>query len=68
VARDYYPMANFIKSIVEDTTPPLDVYKAVETAAPAILSTQSIDEDSARLEVPDFRSGKNRVNHQGLQK
>ncbi|MCK4590999.1 MAG: hypothetical protein KAT86_04535, partial [Candidatus Latescibacteria bacterium] len=61
---DYYPMANFIESIVEDTTPPLDVYRAVETAAPAILAAQSIDEGSVCLEVPDFRPGKNRAKGQ----
>lgn len=57
---DYYPMANFVKSIVEDTTPPLDVYKAVETAAPAILAAQSIDQGNCCLEVPDFRPGAQR--------
>jgi predicted dehydrogenase len=57
---DYYPMANFIKSIVEDTTPPLDVYKAVETAAPAILAAKSIDEKNRCFDVPDFRPGPSR--------
>ncbi len=61
---DYYPMAEFVKSIAEDTTPPLDVYKAVETAAPAILAAQSIDEGNTCLEVPDFRPGKNRAKGQ----
>lgn len=61
---DYYPMANFIKSIIEDTTPALDVYKAVETAAPAILAAKSIEEGSTCLEVPDFRPGKNRAQGQ----
>jgi hypothetical protein len=57
-------MAHFIESIVENTTPPLDVYKAVEAAAPAILAAQSIDEGSACLEVGDFRPGKNRAKGQ----
>jgi predicted dehydrogenase len=57
---DYYPMANFIKSIVEDTTPPLDVYKAVETAAPAILAAKSIDEKNRCFDVPDFHQGPHR--------
>ena len=65
---DYYPMANFIESIVEDTTPPLDMYKAVETAAPAILAAQSIDQGNRCLEVPDFRPGKNRVKGQEPEK
>jgi hypothetical protein len=57
---DYYPMAEFVKTIVENTTPPLDVYKAVETAAPAILAAQSIDEGNTCLEVPDFRPNASR--------
>jgi predicted dehydrogenase len=57
---DYYPMANFIKSIIEDTAPPLDVYKAVETAAPAILAAKSIEEGSRCIEVPDFRPSEKR--------
>ena len=52
---DYYPMANFIRCIMEDTVPLLDVYKAVETCAPAILAAKSIEADGACLDVPDFR-------------
>lgn len=52
---DYYPMAAFVRCILDDTAPPVDVYRAVETAAPAIVAARSADEGGACLEVPDFR-------------
>jgi len=52
---DYYPFYYFMKSILEDTTPPMDVYKAVETAAPAILAVESCKRGGEMLLVPDFR-------------
>lgn len=53
---DYYPIAYFVEAILEDKTPPMDVYKAVETAAPAILAAQSCEQGGVLLEVPDFRN------------
>lgn len=52
---DYYPMYYFMDAILNDKTPPMDVYKAVETAAPAILAVESANKGGAMLEVPDFR-------------
>jgi len=52
---DYYPMYYFMKSILEDTTPPMDVYKAVESAAPAILAVESARRGGEMMLVPDFR-------------
>jgi predicted dehydrogenase len=52
---DYYPIHTFVQSILQDTTPELDVYKSAETAAPAILAAQSAELGGARIEVPDFR-------------
>jgi predicted dehydrogenase len=52
---DYYPIRSFIDAIVNDTTPALDVYRAAETAAPAILAALSAEQNSARLDVPNFR-------------
>ena len=57
---DYYPLADFVRSVREDTTPEMDVYKAVDTAAPAILAGLSADRGSEPLEVPDFRTGAKR--------
>lgn len=52
---DYYVQRAFIDAVLHGTQPELDVYGAVETAAPAILAADSIDNGSVPLEVPDFR-------------
>jgi len=57
---DYFPAASFIESIINDTTPPMDVYESVETAAPAILASISAEQNGKCLEVPDFRPGAKR--------
>ena len=56
---DYYPMADFVKSIREDTTPPLDIYKSVETAAPAILAAKSTG--AAATRASSFTTGRSGV-------
>jgi hypothetical protein len=38
-----------------------DVYRAMDTAAPAILAAESIDRGSVPLRVPDFRPGPHRA-------
>lgn len=55
---DFSPLYQFIDCILNDTEPPMNVYQAVETAAPAILAGQSADQGSVCLEVPEFRAGK----------
>ena len=57
---DYYPLADFVGSIRKDTTPEMDVYKAADTAAPAILAGMSADRGSEPLEVPNFRPNEKR--------
>lgn len=52
---DYYPMFYFADAILNDKTPPMDVYRAVETAAPAILAAESARQGGILLQVPDFR-------------
>lgn len=52
---DYYPIVHFIEAIQQDKTPPVDVYRAVETAAPVILAVESAKKGGIMLEVPDFR-------------
>lgn len=52
---DYYPIYHFIDAIKNDKTPLMDVYKAVECAAPAILASESAKKGGILLEVPDFR-------------
>lgn len=55
---DYYPMYYFMRSILEDSIPPMNVYKAVESAAPAILAAESAKRGGELLPVPDFRQDK----------
>jgi hypothetical protein len=52
---DGYPIEYFADAILNDTEPPMDVYKSVETAAPAILAAESSEKGGVMLEVPDFR-------------
>lgn len=57
---DYWPVRYFVEAIENDTVPEMDVYKAVETAAPAVLAAQSAEQDGVRLKVPEFRPGPHR--------
>ena len=52
---DYYPMYYFMDAILNDKTPPMDIYLALETAAPAILAAESARKGGILIEVPDFR-------------
>ncbi len=52
---DYFAVASFIKSIQEDSEPPLNVYKSADLTAPAIIAIQSVEQGSSCLKVPDFR-------------
>jgi Predicted dehydrogenases and related proteins len=53
---DFYPIDTFVDAILNDKIPPMDVYRAVETAAPAILAAESAECGGIMLEVPDFRA------------
>ncbi|MHB0939914.1 MAG: Gfo/Idh/MocA family protein [Armatimonadota bacterium] len=52
---DYYAHASFRDALLHGKAPELDVYRAMDTAAPAILAADSIDGGSIPLLVPDFR-------------
>jgi len=55
--RDFKPVDLFVTCVLNDTLPAMDVYLAVETAAPAILAAESARRDGVMLTVPDFRPG-----------
>ena len=57
---DYYVHAYFRDAVLKGQPLDLDVYRAVETAAPAILAAESIEQRSRLLSVPDFRPNRNR--------
>lgn len=58
---DYHAHASFRDILLKGTTPDLDVYRAMDTAAPAILAAESIRQGSMPLSVPDFRPGPQRA-------
>ena len=57
---DYYVHAVFRDAIREGTPLEFDVYKAMDTAAPAILAGESIARGTELMKVPDFRPGDGR--------
>ena len=57
---DYYTHAAFRDALLDGKDTGFDVYHAIETAAPAILAADSIDQGSQPLRVPDFRPGPDR--------
>jgi predicted dehydrogenase len=57
---DYYVHAAFRDAVLHGRPPELDVYRAMDTAAPAILAAESIAQGSVPLPVPDFRPGPSR--------
>ena len=52
---DYYVHTTFRDALLSDKPTGFDVYQAVDTAAPAILAADSIDQGSELIKVPDFR-------------
>lgn len=58
---DYWPARGFIDALAKDQPVEMDVYTAVESAAPAILAAQSIQENSRLIPVPCFRRGSHRA-------
>ncbi len=57
---DYYNHAAFRDALLGVRPLEWDVYGAIETAAPAILAADSIDQGSRLLQVPNFRPGDTR--------
>jgi predicted dehydrogenase len=55
LGADWWPVDSFARAILYDEPLSMDVYKAVETAAPAILAAESCEKGGILLEVPNFR-------------
>ncbi|MFA5645549.1 MAG: Gfo/Idh/MocA family oxidoreductase [Candidatus Ratteibacteria bacterium] len=49
---EYYMIRDFLASIVNDTTPPIDVLRATEWTIPGIIAHQSAMQNGKWLEVP----------------
>jgi hypothetical protein len=57
---DYYVHATFRDAVLDGKPLEFDVYRAMDTAAPAILAGDSIDAGTVLRRVPDFRPGPGR--------
>ena len=62
---DFKPVESFTRAVLDNVRPEFDVYRAVETAAPAMLAAESALRGGAMLTVPDFRSGAANQSHGG---
>ncbi len=58
--QDFKPVFTFLQAILEDKETGMNVYQAVETAAPAILAVESSHQNGVMIEVPDFRTQANK--------
>ena len=58
---DYYVHVAFRDAVRDGKPLKFDVYKAMDTAAPSILASDSIDSGSAPIDVPDFRPNGSRA-------
>ena len=57
---DYYVHVAFREAVLEGKPLEFDVYKAMDTAAPSILASDSINAGSEPIDVPDFRPNESR--------
>ena len=57
---DYFALSSFLDAILDDSDPPLNVYRSADLTAPAIVAVQSVEQGNACLEVPDFRPSEKR--------
>lgn len=58
---DYYVHVAFRDAVLDGKPLEFDVYRAVETAAPAVLASESIDQGTKLMKVPDFRPNETRA-------
>ena len=58
---DYYVQAAFRDAVLQNKPLEFDVYRAMDTAAPAILAAESIAEGTMPMRVPDFRPNAERA-------
>lgn len=52
---DYFVVRDFIQSILDDTPPPIDVYRALDFTMPGLVSEESIARGGMPLPVPNSR-------------
>jgi len=52
---DFFVLNDFLDSIINNTTPPIDVYDAVTWSSILPLSIESVKKGGIPIEIPDFR-------------
>ena len=52
---DYFEIKAFVDAVVNDTEPPIDVYRALDMTVPGLVSEESANKGGIPLPVPDFR-------------
>jgi len=52
---EYRMIDEFVKSIINDTTPPIDVYKAMDYTAPGICAHISAESNGTLVEIPNYQ-------------
>lgn len=51
---EYYLARDFVRSILEDTKPPIDVYEAIKYTLPGICALMSIQKGGEKVEIPQL--------------
>ncbi len=52
---EYYMVKAFIESIVNDTRPPIDIYRALDFSLPGFCAHISAQQGGKMVDIPDFR-------------
>jgi hypothetical protein len=52
---DYMEVMDFVRAIIDDATPPIDIHAAMDMTLPGLISQQSIAQGGVWLPVPDSR-------------
>jgi len=52
---EYYMISDFVRSIIQDTTPPIDIYRALEMALPGMCAHESALKGGRPVPIPDWR-------------
>ena len=55
---EYFMVDDFVRCILDDTKPAIDVYEGLDYTAPGICAHLSAEQGGKAVEVPDFRPKK----------
>jgi hypothetical protein len=53
---DWWISREFVDAIVNDTTPRIDIYRAMDFTVPGICAVESAEKGGASVEIPDLRA------------